>query len=217
MVRGKSKNISKRNQCYLVSSEPSSPNTGNCGYPKTPKKQDSDLKSHLMIMMEDFKDINGFVKEIQNTGEQVEVLKEETHKSLRGIQGNTTKQVKELKKIIQDLKMEIETVKKSQRETTQEIENLRKILGVIDASITNRIQETEERISGAEDIIENIETTVKENGKCTKLLTQNIQEIQDTNLRKIGREENENIQFKGPVNIFNKIIEENFPNLKRYP
>ena len=76
--------------------------------------------------------------------------------------------------------MEIETIKKSQRETTLEIENLGKRSGVIDASITNRIQEIEERISGAEDTIENIDTTVKENAKCKKLLTQNIQEIQDT-------------------------------------
>jgi hypothetical protein len=42
------------------------------------------------------------------------------------------------------------------------------------------IQEIEERISGAEDTIENIDTTVKENGKWKKLLTQNIQDIQDT-------------------------------------
>jgi hypothetical protein len=34
-------------------------------------------------------------------------------------------------------------------------------------------------------------------------------------LRKIGREESEDSQLKGPVNIFNKIIEENFPNLKK--
>jgi hypothetical protein len=50
-------------------------------------------------------------------------------------------------------------------------------------------------------------------------LTQNIQEIQDTrrrpNLRIIGMEESEDFQLKGPVNIFNKIIEENFPNLKK--
>ena len=115
--------------------------------------------------------------------------------------------------------MEVETIKKSQRETTMEIENLGKRSGVIDASITNRIQEIEERISGAEDTIENIDTTVKENAKCKKLLTQNIQEIQDTmrrpNLRIIGIEESEDSQLKGPVNIFNKIIEENFPNLKK--
>ena len=28
-------------------------------------------------------------------------------------------------------------------------------------------------------------------------------------------DENENFQLKGPINIFNKIIEENFPNLKK--
>jgi hypothetical protein len=37
--------------------------------------------------------------------------------------------------------MEIETIKKSQRETTLEIEILGKKLVAIDASITNRIQE----------------------------------------------------------------------------
>ena len=35
------------------------------------------------------------------------------------------------------------------------------------------------------------------------------------NLRIIGIEESKDSQFKGPVNIFNKIIEENFPNLKK--
>jgi hypothetical protein len=78
-----------------------------------------------------------------------------------------------------------------------------------------------ERISGAEDSIENIGTTVKENAKCKmqKMLIQNIQEIQDTmrrpNLRVKGIEESDDSQLKGPVNIFNKIIEENFPNLKK--
>ena len=47
--------------------------------------------------------------------------------------------------------------------------------------------------------------------------TQNIQEIWDNmkrpNLRIIGVEEGE-LQVKGPENIFNKMIEENFPNLK---
>jgi hypothetical protein len=35
------------------------------------------------------------------------------------------------------------------------------------------------------------------------------------NLRNIGIEESEDSKLKGPVNIFNKIIEENFPNLKK--
>ena len=64
--------------------------------------------------------------------------------------------------------MEVETIKKSQRETTLEIENLGKKSGTIDASISNRIQEMEERISGSGDSIENIDTTVKENAKGKK-------------------------------------------------
>jgi hypothetical protein len=35
------------------------------------------------------------------------------------------------------------------------------------------------------------------------------------NLSIIGIEENEDFQLKGPVNIFNKIIEENLPNIKK--
>jgi hypothetical protein len=42
-----------------------------------------------------------------------------------------------LSKTIQNLKMDVETIKKSQRETTLEIENLGKKSGAIDASITN--------------------------------------------------------------------------------
>jgi hypothetical protein len=34
-------------------------------------------------------------------------------------------------------------------------------------------------------------------------------------LRVLGIEESENSQLKGPVNIFKKITEENFPNLKK--
>ena len=68
------------------------------------------------------------------------------------------------------------------------------------------------------DSIEKIDSTVKENAKFKKLVTQNIQEIQDTrrraNLRIIGIEESKDLHLKGPVNIFNKTIEENVPNLK---
>jgi hypothetical protein len=47
----------------------------------------------------------------------------------------------------------------------------------------------------------------------------NIQEVKDSmrkpNLRIIGVDENEDFQIKGPADILNKIIEENFPNLKK--
>ena len=59
-----------------------------------------------MMLIEDFKkDINNPLKEIQ------EALKEETQKSLKELQENKGKQVKELNITIQDLKMEVETIK----------------------------------------------------------------------------------------------------------
>jgi methyl-accepting chemotaxis protein len=116
----------------------------------------------------------------ENTGKQLEAFKRETQKFLRKLQENTTKQVMELNKTIQDLKLEVETIKKTQRETTLELENLGKKSGIIDSSISNKIQEMEERISGAEDSIEKMDTTIKENAKFKNNLTQNIQEIQDT-------------------------------------
>jgi len=82
----------------------------------------------------------------------------------------------------------------------------------------NRIQEIEETLSGVDNTLENIHTTVKESSKHRKLLTY-IQEIQDTMKRQngsiIGIEERYYSQFKGPESIFNNIIEVNFPNLKK--
>jgi chromosome segregation ATPase len=123
----------------------------------------------------------------------------------------------EMNKTILDLKREVNTIKKTQSEAMLEIETLGKKSETIDVSISNRIQEMEERNSGAEDSLENIGTTIKENTKCKRILTQNTQEIQDKmrrpNLWIIGVDENEDFQLKGPANIFNKIIDENFPNL----
>jgi hypothetical protein len=126
IVKGKHKNLTNRNQDHSASSEHSTPTTASPGYPNTPEKQDSDLKSYLMMLVEDFKKgISNLLKEIQDiTAKQVEALKEETQKSLAKLQKNTTKQVMELHKTIQDLKGEVETIKKKQRETTLEIEIL---------------------------------------------------------------------------------------------
>jgi hypothetical protein len=55
MARAKGKNISNRNQGYLASSEPNSPTRVSPGYPNTPEKQYSDLKSHLMMMIEELR------------------------------------------------------------------------------------------------------------------------------------------------------------------
>jgi uncharacterized protein (DUF305 family) len=96
MVGGKGKNISNRSQSYLASSEPNSPAIASPRYTIPPKKQDMDLKSLIMMMMEDYK------KEINN--------------SLKEIQKDTCNKVKELNKTIQDLKKKIEAIKTSQRE-----------------------------------------------------------------------------------------------------
>ena len=213
MAKGKRRNLTNRNQDHSPSSEPSTPTSSSPGHPNTPENLDLDLKAYLMMMVEDIKkDFNDSLKEIQkNTTKEVELLKE--------LQENTNKQVMELNKTIQDLKREVDTIKKTQSEATLEIEILGKKSGTIDLSISNRIQDMEERISCTEDSMENISTTIKENTKCKKMLTQNIREIQDTmrrpNLRIIGVDENEDFQLKGPANTFNKIIDENFPNLKK--
>ena len=67
--------------------------------------------------------------------------------------------------MIQDLKVEVETRKKTQMDTNLEMENLGKRSRITEVSMANRIEEIEERISGLEDIIENMDTTVKENAK----------------------------------------------------
>jgi chromosome segregation ATPase len=141
MMKCKHKNLTNRNQDHSPSSEHSTPNSARPGYPNTLQKQDLDLKSYLMIPVEDFKKgINNSLKEIQeNTTKEVEVLKE--------LQENTTEQVIDMNKTIQDLKREVDTIKKPESETMLEIENLEKKSGSIDVSISNRIQEMGERIN----------------------------------------------------------------------
>ena len=87
-----------------------------------------------MMLVEDFKEgINNSLKEIQeNTAKQVEDFKEETQKFLKELRENTTKQAMELNKTIQDLKREVDTIKKTQRQATLEIEILGKKSETID-------------------------------------------------------------------------------------
>jgi tRNA(Ser,Leu) C12 N-acetylase TAN1 len=99
MSKGKCKNLTNRNKDYLAPSEPSSPTIASPGFPNTPEKQDVDLKSYPMMLIEYFKkDINNSFKELQeNTGKQVDSLKEEIQKSLKEIQENIGKWVEALK------------------------------------------------------------------------------------------------------------------------
>jgi hypothetical protein len=71
---------------------------------------------------------------------------------------------------------------------------------------SNRIEQTEDRISELED-------------EMVKICEKKMQEITDSNkrpnLRIMGIEEGEEVQAKGIHDIFNEIITENFPNLEK--
>ena len=60
------------------------------------------------------------------------------------------------------------------------MENLGKRTETSETSITNRIQEIEERITDSEDTIEKINTLTKENSKSNKFSSQDIQEMWNT-------------------------------------
>jgi hypothetical protein len=103
----------------------------------------------------------------------IEFFKEEMNKPVKEIQENKTKQVKEMNKITQDPKIETEAIKNMQMKTILEMENLDKRTENSEASIINRTQEMEERISDMEDTIEKIDTLVNENAISKSFLTQN--------------------------------------------
>ena len=66
-----------------------------------------------------------------------------------------------MKETIQDLKMNIESIKKEQTEGFLQKENLGKWSGTNSANINNRRQAVEKRISGVEDTIEKIDPSYK--------------------------------------------------------
>jgi hypothetical protein len=64
MAKGKCKNVTNRNQDYLATLELSFPTTESPRFPNSLEKQDVDLQSYLMMLIQDFKDINHSLKEI---------------------------------------------------------------------------------------------------------------------------------------------------------
>ena len=68
MAKGKIIIITIRKQGNMAPSEHSFPTAANPGYSITLEKQELDLKSKFMMLIEDFKkDINNSLKEIQKT------------------------------------------------------------------------------------------------------------------------------------------------------
>ena len=104
-MKGKCKTISNRSQNTWATSEPSYLTTASPDYTNTPENQESVLKSYLINIIKSFKeDINNSLKEIQEN----------------------TVNMKELNKAIRYLKVEVETIKKTQIEANLEMENLAK-------------------------------------------------------------------------------------------
>jgi DNA-binding Lrp family transcriptional regulator len=73
-----------------------------------------------------------------------------------------------MNKMVQDLKMKIEAIKKTQMEATLDMENIGKRIGTTETSITNRIQEMEERISSVENTIEENFHNLRDGHKYTR-------------------------------------------------
>ena len=122
----------------------------------------------------------------------------------------------ELNKTIQDLKRELDTIKKTQSEATLEIETLGKKSGHRCKHQQQNTRDGRENIRCRRFHGEHWHNNQR---KYKTQKDQNIEEIQETmrrpNLWIIGVDENEDFQLKEPANIFNKIIEKNFPNLKK--
>ena len=69
---------------------------------------------------------------------------EEMSKSVNDTLGNQEKTIKQVMETVQELKTEMETMKKTQNEGRLDMENLGKRTETSGTSITNRIQEIEE-------------------------------------------------------------------------
>jgi hypothetical protein len=83
----------------------------------------------------------------------------------------------------------------------------------------NRVDQVENRVSGTGNKVEELDQTVKTTWKMLRKYEWYMQDIWDTTKRQnlwiIGIEEGEEIQTNAIDNLFNKIINENFPNLRK--
>ncbi|KAK7802269.1 hypothetical protein U0070_000831 [Myodes glareolus] len=141
-----------------------------------------ELKQEVKICRKEMED--KYTKKIEEMSKEMEEKYtkrfEEMSKSVNEILGNQEKTIKQVMETVQDLKTEMESMKKSQAEGRLAMENLGKRTETSETSITNRIQEIEERISDSEDTIEKLNALTKENSKFNKFSSQNIQEMNTT-------------------------------------
>jgi septal ring factor EnvC (AmiA/AmiB activator) len=106
---------------------------------------------------------------------------------------------------------------------TQDMENLRKKNQTETQNTvedhSSRLEQVEDRISELKDKIEIKEKTqeklVMQLKRCERTMQELTNSIKRSNLRLVGIKERKKVKEKGIHNIFNKIIRDNFPKLKK--
>ena len=120
-------------------------------------------KSAIMKAIESLKqDMNNSLKELDEKynkkfeemsieiDEKYNKKFEEISKSVNETLRNQEKTIKQAKETVQELKTEMEAMKKTRTENRLDMENLGKQTETTESSITNKIQEINERISDSE-------------------------------------------------------------------
>ena len=78
----------------MAASEPNTPTSASPGYANTPEKQDLDLKSLFMMLLEEHKkDMNESLKAIQGNMNKLETRLMETQKTLKEMQENKAQEI----------------------------------------------------------------------------------------------------------------------------
>ena len=134
----------------MATPEPSGHTTGRPDHPNPEEAEENNHKYKFLKMIETLKE--GIKNSLKNGGkDNLQIGRNQYISSRNPRKPWKKKQVKKTVQTAPDLKTEIEAIKKMQTEGILEMENLGKLTGTIDVSITNRM---EERISGIENTIE---------------------------------------------------------------
>ncbi|KAL0598464.1 Mitogen-activated protein kinase 15 [Plecturocebus cupreus] len=128
------------------------------------------------------------------------------------------KETKNLEKRLDEILMRIDNLETNRSELL-ELKNTTRELHEVCTGVNSRIDQAEERISEVEDLLNEMKREDKIREEGVKRNEQNLQEIRDyvkrPNLRLIGVPECHEGNESKLENIFQDIIQENFPNLVR--
>ena len=140
MGRRQCKNSPHNLKNNMKPQEPSNPTTG--GHEHVNQEVEKmDFMKEIDVLKQHIK--NALIEMDEKYNKKFEKL----NKSVNDTLGNQGKTIQQIMETVQDLKTEMETRKKTQTEGRLDIESLGKRIETTETSITNRIQEIEERIN----------------------------------------------------------------------